>query len=66
MILGPNGSDLSYRGGGMEKWIDEGGFRRIGTMLTPVCMRAECPDPSLREQTIEAFCFTAREIHETV
>ncbi|KAI6773022.1 hypothetical protein HG530_003980 [Fusarium avenaceum] len=56
------GSDLSYRGGGMEKWIAEGGFRRIGTMLAPVCMGAECPDPSLRDQTIEAFCFTASQL----
>ncbi|KAL4903794.1 hypothetical protein BDW74DRAFT_179382 [Aspergillus multicolor] len=53
------GSDLSFRNGGLESWLKEAGFIRVGTMLAPISLGAECPDPDLREQTVKAFCFTA-------
>ncbi|KAL4887209.1 hypothetical protein BJY04DRAFT_212257 [Aspergillus karnatakaensis] len=53
------GSDLSFRNGGLELWLKEAGFIRVGTMIAPVSLGAECPDPSLREQTVKSFCFTA-------
>ncbi|KAH7322507.1 putative methyltransferase [Stachybotrys elegans] len=56
------GSDLTYRDGGMEKWIAEAGFRRVGHMIAPVCLGAECHEPKLKEQTVEAFCFTAAQL----
>ncbi|KAJ5874570.1 uncharacterized protein N7529_003000 [Penicillium soppii] len=56
------GSDLSFRGGAMESWIREEGFIRVGTMLAPICLGAACPDPKLREQTVQAYCFTATQL----
>ncbi|KAJ5149741.1 hypothetical protein N7448_001319 [Penicillium atrosanguineum] len=56
------GSDLSFRGGAMESWIREEGFIRVGSMLAPIMLGANCPDPALREQTVEAYCFTATQL----
>ncbi|KAF4997656.1 hypothetical protein FGRMN_3688 [Fusarium graminum] len=56
------GADLKYRRGGMEQWVRDNGFIRVGSILAPVCMGAECPDPSMREQTTKAFSFTAEQL----
>jgi hypothetical protein len=58
-VGGGMGSDLGFQGGAMEDWIRTEGFVRVGTMLAPLCLGAECPDDGLREQTIEAYCATA-------
>jgi hypothetical protein len=58
------GSDLSFQGGAMEGWIRDEGFIRVGTMLAPLCLGAECPDPGLREQSIQAYCATAQQLFQ--
>ncbi|KAL2786474.1 hypothetical protein BJX66DRAFT_342157 [Aspergillus keveii] len=56
------GSDLSFQGGAMEGWIWNEGFIHVGTMLASLCLGAECPDPGLREQSIQAYCATAQQL----
>ena len=56
------GTDSSYRNGGMEEWFREGGFIRIGTFFAPMSLGAECPDPSMSEQTAKAWSFTSAQL----
>jgi hypothetical protein len=53
------GSDLSFQGGAMEDWIRGEGFVRVGTMLAPLCLGAQCPDLGVREQSVQVYCVTA-------
>ncbi|KAJ5158332.1 uncharacterized protein N7500_007983 [Penicillium coprophilum] len=60
-----SGSDLGFQNGGLESALREAGFIRVGNMVAPVCFGAECPDPSLREQSMKAYCHTASQFMDS-